>query len=388
MTLPDPIDKLISSRLGLNYKTLGKEGLKNLVNKRKAACAITQDHDYFDYLMSHPSEFEIFKEGLLVPETWFFRDSTPFDFLTDWASKKKASNEIINISSIPCATGEEPYSISIALIDADWKPENIKIYASDISTSFVATAKKGIYSKKSFRNQDPVSLNSFFDQLDDHYFSVKELYRTPIQFQVNNIASPNLFNNDLLFDVIFARNVLIYFTDEGKKNAINNIEKLLAPNGLLILGHADNITSLTNNFKKTGPPGAFAYEKTLTTPALKNIIHSKNTTAKARPEEQKLSKLLIDSKKYADQGLFNNATDACLRDIQLHGPSAQAYFIMGQIFTAQNKLTQAEDAYKKALQIDINHQETLFQYELLCIRNGNSEQAKKLRNRALSLTQK
>ena len=263
MTLPEPIDLFISNQLGIDYRSIGQEALKNLISTRRNSCNFSSNKDYFNFLIANPNEFDTFKEGLLVPETWFFRDTTPFEFLTDWANPKRKSFSSIKILSIPCATGEEPYSISFALIHSGWRPENLTIFACDISHSFIQFAKKGIYSQKSFRDQDIVKKNLFFDPLDQRHFSVKELYRNPIHFQTNNIISNNLFNNSLHFDVIFARNLLIYFTDEGRQKAIDNIQKLLSPNGLLILGHADNIFHLTNNLKKTGPPGAFAYLKTI-----------------------------------------------------------------------------------------------------------------------------
>lgn len=272
MALPPSIKELLNNYCGIDDEVIGNVPISIFIKNRSAELNLPSQDSYFNRLLSDNSELAIFANSLLVPETWFFRDTSPFLQLSSLIKKWSPSTTPLKILSLACATGEEPYSIAITLINAGWSPTHFSIYAVDLNQNSLKIAQKGIYSSKSFRSQDPFDPSLYFDKLDNSLFSIKEIYRKPIHFIHNNALNPLLFYNEAPFHILFARNILIYLTLDARQKLLTNIDRLLMPNGNLFLGHADHIYSLTNKFKSIGQPSAFAFEKTTThTPKLNNL---------------------------------------------------------------------------------------------------------------------
>lgn len=391
MKLPDPIKQLIENYCGINYELIGKASLESLVKNRRAFFKLPSDDDYFNLLLTSRDEFNNFVEGLLIPETWFFRDTNPFIHLNTFSNQFDKNRTFLRILSIPCATGEETYSIAITLINSGWSPTNFSVYGVDISQKFIDIAQEGIYSKKSFYPQDPCDKSKYFDQINNQ-FSIKNDVRRAVHFMHGNIIDSTLFNNAPPFHAIFARNILIYFSIEARKKVLANLDRLLLPNGLLFLGHADNISLLSDKFKPTGHPSAFVFEKSTT--ATREYKHPITQITLPRKQRSLLSptsptssapnlNLLEKAQELANLGLFQQAETYCNDCINSHGPSPDVYFLLGQIFAAQNNLDSAEHAYKKTIYLDNNHIDALFQLELLYLTKGDNEQAKILHDRLI-----
>lgn len=259
MNLPKSISDILQQRCGIDYTILGKATIETLVKNRRMECNIASNEEYFERLLSSDEEFDAFVEGLLVPETWFFRDKEPFTWLDSWLQNVKDSKPFLRILCAPCATGEEAYSIAMTLIDNGWSPQNFKIQAIDLSEKFLEQAKLGHYKEKSFRDTPFKEKPQHFDILEEGIFSVKEHLRQSINFTKGNLANPLFLMDQHPFDVIFLRNVLIYFTEKARGKLLSAIDRLLVPDGILILGHADNISTITDKFQPVGPPRAFAY---------------------------------------------------------------------------------------------------------------------------------
>lgn len=382
MKLPLHIGNLLENYCGINYEALGQASITSIVNNRKQECSLPSDDAYFEYLSKNSSELDAFVEALLVPETWFFRDTNPFLHLSAFSKNFLKNKAFLRILSIACATGEETYSIAMTLLDAGWTPDNFCVYGIDIGQKFLDIAGKGIYSEKSFSPQDYCERSKYFDQIDDDLYSVKDHVRNAVRFIKGNIIDPKLFNEEPQFNAIFARNVLIYLTTNARKKALANISHLLLPDGQLFLGHADDISLLSEEFKPTGSPSAFVFARSLPVqkkfkPATPKKHIGKKASPHALSEQVVLnSELLAKAQELGNQGLFEEAEKYCNKDIKINGSSADAYFLMGQIFAAQNKLDLAEEAYKKAIYLDNNHINSLFQLELLYIGKSDLKQAK------------
>lgn len=407
MKLPNAIKVLLENYCGINYEVIGTASIAFLVKNRKIACGLPSDEAYFKYLISDKDEFNNFVEGLLVPETWFFRDTNPFIHLTAFSKTFGVNKCFFRALSLACATGEETYSIAMTLLNSGWSSDNFCVYGIDLGQKSLDIAQKGVYSKSSFYPQDPCDKSLFFDQTSNNLYSVKDTVRKSVHFMQGNIIDPTLFRDSPPFHAIFARNILIYFALDARKLALDNIDRLLLPNGHLFLGHADNISILTDKFKSTGQPSAFVFEKALpadpklprnktqqmtphfirhTTPPLSSNEKAdpkNNSDTPAHPKPN--FKFLEKAREFANKGLFRQSKTYIDKYIKIHGPSADAYFLTGQIFAAQNKLDSAEDAYKKAIYLDSNHLNALFQLELLCIGKGDLEQAKILRERLIRI---
>jgi chemotaxis protein methyltransferase CheR len=184
-------------------------------------------------------------------ESFFFRDRIPFDRLRDTVLpdllKSRASRKQIRIWCAAASTGQEPYSIAMLLAErddlADWR---IEILATDISNDALDRAKTGLYSQFEVQRGLPIqSLMQHFAQEGEQWRVAKKL-RERVAFRQVNLLSD--FSRLGIFDVVFCRNVLIYFDRDTKLGVLDRIGKVLAPDGYLILGAAETMVGLGNQF--------------------------------------------------------------------------------------------------------------------------------------------
>ncbi len=260
MVLPENICKMIEVRSGMDVSIMGNVAQRSVIERRVMELNLTSVYDYFKIVESSPSELDNLIKGLLVSETWFFRDIVPFTLLTECVRQKLLDKKIIRILSLPCATGEEAYSIAITLKKESFLRENFEIVGMDINENCLVAAKKGVFKQKAFRKVESNIIQSYFSQIDKGIYLVNEEIRNEwIRFEKGNILDLFSTSKEGTFDIIFMRNLLIYFTLESRKRALANIEKLLDSDGVLFLVHADNIMDISNSFKNYGDPAAFAY---------------------------------------------------------------------------------------------------------------------------------
>lgn len=259
MKLPIDIAQRLENDFGLDYSVLGPATIETLVSNRAEHHKLKDAQEYFDLLRKSITEFLTFTHGLLVSESWFFRDRLPFNFLIEVLEPKR--RQFIRILSLGCASGEEPYSISMTLLDNGWDAHEFSILGIDLSPKSIEKAKCGEYTKIAFRGIDALGKEKHFERTPEGKYRVKNNIRKPVSFLLGNAIDPSIFLNEDPFDIIFFRNTLIYFTDKSRQQILNRINTLLKPKGTLFLGHADVIHQYSDLFAQVGPPAAFAYQK-------------------------------------------------------------------------------------------------------------------------------
>ncbi len=228
--------------------------------------------DYFIYLRFDRSgkELQNLINLLTVNETYFFREEYQFrclvnKILSEIILKKRCKKDIIRIWSIPCSTGEEPYSIAIYLLEY-WKEIDIwdvEIIASDINTEAIEMAKRGIYSERSVQHLPKAILEKYFKPLGNGYYKITDELIEAIEFTKVNIVDPKEMKRYRNFDIIFCRNVLIYFDDFSKKLAAENLYDALNPGGFICLGHSESMSRISPLFKVRKFSEAIVYQKPL-----------------------------------------------------------------------------------------------------------------------------
>lgn len=192
-------------------------------------------------------------EAMTTNETSFFRDTKPFDMFKNtilpYLMKKRATRKSINIWCAAASSGQEPYSLSMLLKETGhaingW---NIKILGTDISTEILDHAKKGVYSQFEVQRGLPIQmLMKYFDQTGDTW-TIKDEIRKMVKYEFFNL----LDSMDKLgtFDIIFCRNVLIYFDEQTKKMVLEKMARRLEGDGFLVLGGAETVLGITDAFK-------------------------------------------------------------------------------------------------------------------------------------------
>jgi chemotaxis protein methyltransferase CheR len=225
---------------------------------------------YFAKLRSDmASEVEHFINALTVNETYFYREDHQLqcltsDLLGERLSQKRPADPI-RIWSVPCSTGEEPYSIAIWLLE-NW-PEvdshEIEIVGSDIDTKVMAAAEAGIFGKRALMRLTPQLIVKYFTELDDERWRILDDLRQSVRFTPANLIEPGGTGSHGRFDVIFCRNVLIYFDDASRRTAAENLYENLSPGGFLCLGHSESMSRISPLFEVCRYSDAIVYKRPL-----------------------------------------------------------------------------------------------------------------------------
>ena len=236
------IEALLQNTMGLKITSIGKATLDRSVQKRMQALTIADKGAYVKKLKSSALELKELIEEVVIPETWFFRDRESFKamnqyLLSQWAPKQK--NNFLKVLSMPCSTGEEPYSIAMSLLSSGWPAEKFSIHAVDISSRSIAKAKEGIYSEHSFRGADIAYKSHYFRKAPKDYILNKNV-RDKVHFHSGNVLHQSFLEGLGLFDIIFFRNILIYFDSLSRHQAIATLDRILVDDGHPFCGSCGN----------------------------------------------------------------------------------------------------------------------------------------------------
>ena len=229
---------LVESRLVPLARRAGLSGISDLVLKMKSGAETL---------------IVAVVEAMTTNETFFFRDKIPFDHLRDTVMpallRSRASRKTIRIWSAACSTGQEPYSIAMCLKEmaqllTGWR---IEIVATDLSQDVLEKARAGIYSQFEVQRGLPIQLLvRYFTQMGELWQLVPEI-RSMVQHRHLNLLQD--FAQLGKFDLIFIRNVLIYFDQETKASMFERLLKVIEPDGMLMLGAAESVVGVTDAFR-------------------------------------------------------------------------------------------------------------------------------------------
>ena len=233
MTALNDLDRLLRQTMGLDVASIGASALERAVRERQRACSVEDTNQYLERVRASKAELQALIETVIVPETWFFRDRDAFAALVRFVHDEWLplhTDGCLRLASLPCSTGEEPYSMAMALLDAGVRPSRFRIEAIDICERSLAHARRAVYGKGSFRG-DELSYRErhFKPHPGGHILS--DAVRQQVNFQQANLLNPGFLPGAEIYDVIFCRNMLIYFDGETQDRAVSLIERLLVPNG-------------------------------------------------------------------------------------------------------------------------------------------------------------
>ena len=206
---------------------------------------------------------KIMLDSVTTNLTRFFRNQPHFDALVNYViphvieNKKKTGDTTIKIWSAGCSTGEEPYTIAMILADVLPPPYKFQITASDISLKCLMTGQAGFYPEARITGIPQKYLDRFFIKNDRGYQVKPELMQT-IKFDYHNLRNDSGARN---LDVVFCRNVLIYFDEPAQKNVIDRFWNSMAPNSYLFIGHSESLFGMDTKFEFLKTDWACLYQK-------------------------------------------------------------------------------------------------------------------------------
>lgn len=430
MILAD-VEKLLREAIGLHAETVGGSVVQYALKQRMAACRIAEPSAYWQLLTNSQRELQELINAVIIPETWFFRDREAFAVAAQQARAHRRPGLPVRMLSLPCSTGEEPYSMAMAMFDAGFAPSDFTIEGLDVSTRNIADATRAVYGRNSFRGADLAFRARYFDPVEGGY-RPKAAVLKQVRFEAGNLFDPAATSGPESYDVVFCRNLLIYFDRELQQRALDRIWQILAPGGLLLVGPAESSLPTLHGFASARMPMAFAFHKKAvrtqeavqaegpgkparqlrkaprppSPPAKSAQVASGQAgtgwarsvvarspapaamgkppvaaTAPAPSRTDPAQESLVSIERAANSGRIEEAKQAAHRHIQTFGPSAGVFYLLGLAHDAGDAVREAIENYRKALYLAPDHRETLAHLALLLERQGDTAGAKVLNSR-------
>lgn len=401
----------LKQRIGLDVASVGPAIIERAVRQRCTALHMVDSDQYWQRLLTSHDEQQALIESVIVPETWFFRYPESFATLGRLARKRLdevGARRILRILSLPCSTGEEPYSIAMALFDAGFAGHQFKVEALDVSPLSVARAQAAVYGKNSFRGDQTDFRERYFSVTNDGY-QLSERVRQQVSFHVGNVLDPALVVNHVPYDFVFCRNLLIYFDLNTQQQALDVLKRLTRDDGVLFIGPAEGSLLARLGMRSICAPQSFAFSHSheplpaarpalaefkplprplqpASTPAIRPFAPRPQTVTPAshihRPATTGASALLEQIARLANEGKSSDARQACEQFLLLHGPQAQVFYWLGLLSDVEGRSVQAQGFYRKALYLEPQHSEALAHLAALLASQGDAAGAQRLQERA------
>ena len=391
-------ENLLRRKMGLHAASIGSATIERSVKSRMADLGLKQAADYWGYLCASADELQELIEAVVVPETWFFRDPQAFAALVLLAAAER--RPVLRVLSVPCSTGEEPYSLVMSLLDAGFLPQQLHVDAVDISARALAVAKRGIYGSNSFRGANLAFRDKYFQPTANGY-ALEEQLRRHVTFHQKNLLSPDFGFRNESYDVIFCRNLLIYFDRPTQEKALKTLTGLLTPTGFLFVGPAEAFLASASGFTSVNQTMSFAFRRTAAKPAVprfrprppskvvrQTILRPTRTATPdivptpGPPSRNPPEAGLSAARRLADAGRLQEAATWCEADLVERGPSCETYYLLGLVSDAAGDRERAGVCYQKAIYLQPEHVEALTHLALMKEGQGDFGAAERLHKRA------
>jgi chemotaxis protein methyltransferase WspC len=425
------IESLLRKTAGLDATAVSAATLDHAVRRRMAVHGLTDRERYSERLRSSEAELQELIETLVVPESWFFRHPEAFTALArlvieDWLPAHPMG--VLRLLSAPCAGGEEPYSIAMALLDRGLPGHRFQVDAVDISRRALTRARRAVYGPYSFRCPDLSFRERHFRYARNEYH-LAEPIRAQVRFQHGNLIVPDFAPSAAPYDFIFCRNVLIYFDRPAQERVIQTLCRLVTPAGVLFVGPAEAPLAMSGGLEPVSPPGAHAmggasaYRKSasdrgerpgrprlgsgtdgtgldrhlqLHRSSVSTLAPSPRPWVSGEADPLRLEPAAVTTPepplppsadletagRLADAGQWTAAAALCEASLRERGASTGAYYLLALVHDAQGNLQQAVDCYRKVLYLEPEHPEALMHLALLAQKQGDAAGARRLQARA------
>lgn len=400
----------LKARIGLDVTSVGPAIIERAVRQRSTAANALTAGEYWHTLLGSRDEQQALIEAVIVPETWFFRYPESFATLAKLATKRLAeinNMRALRILSLPCSTGEEPYSIAMTLLDAGLKPHQFKVEGMDVSPLSVEKARGALYGKNSFRGQDIEFRERHFTAESEGY-RLSERVLEQVRLQVGNLLDPALLANEAPYDFVFCRNLLIYFDQPTQQQVFEVLKRLTHVDGVLFIGPAEGSLLGRLGMRSIGIPQSFAFHRQNTPapepmptfipaplPARQPVRNVNPPPVRNRPfapvtplpvvakaANPDDATLLANIAALANEGKSLDARAACESYLRSHEPVAQVFYWLGLLSDVAGRALEAQGFYRKALYLEPQHPDALMQLAALLQSQGDTAGARRLQDRA------
>lgn len=276
--LPDDVFRLLRDFIhgycGIYFDDGSKFLLERRLSRRLEQHRLKSFEEYYHLLKydrKREEELVVLVDNLTTNETYFFRESPQLKAFSEEIlpelRQSISDRKVLRIWSAGCSTGEEPYTIAILLLESGdwWRDWQVEILGSDINQRVLHTARKGVYKKSAHRATSPEMLAKYFVMDEKGDYRIIDRVKELVSFSSVNLLDPHktsLINN---MDIIFCRNVIIYFDREAKKKVIESFYQKLREGGYLLLGHSESLINLSSAFVLRTLKNDMVYQKPVRT---------------------------------------------------------------------------------------------------------------------------
>lgn len=402
----EKFNRFLTSQCGLFFKDYDLKNLEKIIAERCNVCNLSCHEDYYVYITTSDSkkdEFRVLLNRLTIQHTYFFRNESHFrtlkeKIIPELIKSKEAlptQNRSIQIWSAGCSTGQEPYSIAMIISDLfqDKNDFDVQIYATDISTDALKIAQEGIYNEKDMKLVNDNHKQNYFTRFSDEEgkvkYKIKDSIKKNVKFNYINLIENNYPQK---LDIVFCRNVMIYFNKDDIKKITERFAKSLNTNGYLFIGCSESLKFITDRFKISEYKEGIFYQKidgkTPATGLSKSKSLNKRSTIKKHTSTEKhadeidsiikdkinealqlkdyqkasfLSEQLkiispdtpepyyFTAQIFANQGLFEKAKEQLVYTLRINDLFVPAYYMFGSIHAEEKDYEQAKTNFKNAI---------------------------------------
>jgi chemotaxis protein methyltransferase WspC len=405
------VESLIRDRLGLDPAAVGLTVLPQAIQRQMQAHKIATPELYQEYLDANPKEIAVLAADLVVPETWFFRGGLSlFQRLAQCVAdcrRNQEADERVRILSLPCSTGEEPYSLAISLNESGLPANSYQIEAVDLSPLHLEKALAAVYSAFAFR--EPLTdLQARYFSTNGNSWKLRPAIRNSVSFRVGNLTEPSFLSQESSFDLILCRNLFIYLTYDGRLRSLETLDRLLGPDGYLCVTPAEADRLPAKQFVAEGPTEFGLYRRvdrgistppsetnptrdaipTTPLPQTPRLPATPETPTKShpRPESNSPEPSLDEARLLANSGNLSKARLLCEDLLQTRRLDPELHSLLGVLHQAEGRTSEAVEAFRRALYLDPNLVEALTHMIVLSDSRGDASQAANLQKRLQRLT--
>lgn len=393
--------KLINQTSGIFFDRGKRDLLRLGLSDRADEIGADSLSDYYEQITSVPDrevELRRLLDHLSVQETQFFRNQPQFDALRKYVipeivRRKADGYRSLRFWSAGCSTGQEPYSLAMSLMDVLPDPDswNIQILGTDLCETALATAQEGWYAERRLNGMDRLHRERYFRQSDGGYRVVEPIRRMVHFVRHNMVTDPLPISIFGTCDIVFCRNVIIYFTHETAKYVIEHFFDILNPGGYLFLGHSETLWKMSAKYSLVEMGDAFIYNKPLPrslegrrfipdrrlrdVPLPTGVTTDRRTTDERRdarsetdliddpqPEpvtseedRTRMDPLVSKARTNIDLGENDKAIELLLDATKRNGDTAEAHFLLGIAYERKDDLEMATDSFRRTIYCDETH---------------------------------
>jgi chemotaxis protein methyltransferase WspC len=406
------LENLIAARLGFDIETIGRKTVLTVLRRSMEEAGFSDPAEYGRVVARDPEAWHALVDRLVVPESWFFRDQVPFELAVDLVRThiRGPAERVFRILACPCSTGEEPYSLVMAMLQAGVPPEAFVVEAVDVNRRALEWAQAAQFGGRSFRGNIAGYRAAYFDPLEGkNLWRLSSSVRSLVRFREGNVIAPDFIKDDEPYDAVFCRNLLIYLLPEARQTAIHALDRLLASDGVLVLGNTEAAIVRDHGFASVGPKGAFAFVRRRSrpadseasvrslkapmsaprgsfplpaTPPAQTNAESVPMILPARSVQESDTSLFVAASRLGDSGQLPEALELCLEYLRRVPGSAKGHFLLGVLHDALGHPSLAADSFRKTLYLDPSHQGALLHLALKREALGDTSGAELLRARA------